>query len=159
MDDISISRKTALMGAGLAIAMIVMAYAVFSAPAPAANAASPAAVFADSGSQGGPVATAGAPAGAGAQGAGVQDIYIKALGSGAYDRQEVTVNKGVPVRLHFSAEPNAGCGRAFYIYGLDVRAISKSGEEDVVDFIPPEAGTYEYNCGMRMWRPGRLVVV
>jgi len=88
-----------------------------------------------------------------------QDVYIRALNTGSYDKQEVTVKKGIPVRLHFTADPDAGCGRQMVIYGLNVRAISKNGEENIVDFTPQDAGTYEYNCGMRMWRPGRLVVV
>lgn len=90
---------------------------------------------------------------------GPQEIYIKALSNGAYDRQEITVKKGIPVRLHFTAEPNAGCGRQMVIYGLNVQAISRSGEEAVVDFTPEKEGVYEYNCGMRMWKPGKLVVV
>ncbi|HSB46470.1 MAG TPA: cupredoxin domain-containing protein [Candidatus Bilamarchaeum sp.] len=89
----------------------------------------------------------------------VQDIYIKALSDGTYDRNEVTVKKGTPVRLHFTADPNAGCGRQLVIYGMNIRASSLNGEEGVVDFIPQAEGTYEYSCGMRMWGPGKLVVV
>lgn len=91
--------------------------------------------------------------------AAVQDIYIRALSTYSYDTEEITVKKGIPVRLHFSADDGAGCGRAFYIYGLGVKAVSRGGEEQVVDFTPDAAGTYEYNCGMRMFSPGRLVVV
>ncbi|MEM2963126.1 MAG: cupredoxin domain-containing protein [Candidatus Anstonellales archaeon] len=89
----------------------------------------------------------------------VQDIYIRALSTGRYDKDRIEVKKGVPVRLHFSADKNAGCGRQLVIYGLNVRAISKSGEEQIVDFIPNREGTFEYNCGMRMFRGGKLVVV
>ncbi len=88
-----------------------------------------------------------------------QDIFIKAKNDGTYDKAEVTVKAGSPVRLHFTADTDAGCGRQMVIYGLNIRAVSTNGEEDVVDFIPQQAGTYEYNCGMRMWRAGRLVVV
>lgn len=90
---------------------------------------------------------------------GVQDIYIKALGTGTYDKTSVTVKKGVPVKLHFSAEKNAGCGRAMVIYGLNVKAISRGDEEQVVEFTPQKEGTYEYNCGMRMFRGGKLRVI
>lgn len=88
----------------------------------------------------------------------VQDIYIRALSTGSYDKQEVTVKKGMPVRLHFTADPDAGCGRQIVLYGLDVKAVSRNGEEGTADFTPAEAGTYEYNCGMRMWKPGKLIV-
>ncbi|MFH0885376.1 MAG: cupredoxin domain-containing protein [Candidatus Micrarchaeota archaeon] len=89
----------------------------------------------------------------------VQDIYIKAKNDGTYDKAELTVNAGSPVRLHFTADPDAGCGRQMVIYGLNIKAKSLNGEENVVDFIPKQAGTYGYNCGMRMWRAGKLVVV
>jgi hypothetical protein len=100
------------------------------------------------------------PSGSGIQGVqnAPQDIYIRALADRTYDKQEIDVKKGVPIRLHFTADPNAGCGRQMVVYGLDVKVLSKNGEEDVVEFTPQDAGAYEYNCGMRMWRPGRLVV-
>jgi heme/copper-type cytochrome/quinol oxidase subunit 2 len=88
-----------------------------------------------------------------------QDIYIRALSNGKYDKQEITVEKGIPVRLHFTADPDAGCGRQMVIYGMDVRVVSIGGAEDVVEFTPQKAGSYEYNCGMRMWQPGTLKVV
>lgn len=87
-----------------------------------------------------------------------QDIYIRALSGRTYSTQEIHVTKGVPVRLHFTADTNAGCGRQMVVYGLGVSAVSRNGEESVVEFTPQEAGTYEYNCGMRMWQPGRLIV-
>lgn len=88
-----------------------------------------------------------------------QDIYLKALAGGTYDKREITVKKGVPVKLHFTADKDAGCGRQLVVYGLNVNAISKNGEENVVQFTPQKTGSFEYNCGMRMFRPGKLVVV
>ncbi|VVB66338.1 Cupredoxin-like domain protein [Candidatus Gugararchaeum adminiculabundum] len=90
--------------------------------------------------------------------AGAQDIYIRALANGQYDNMQVTVKKGTPVRLHFTADPSAGCGRYFKIYGLGVDARSNSGEEQVVEFTPTAEGTYDYSCGMRMWGPGKFTV-
>ena len=148
MEGIAIQKTTLLAFAGLVLAVAFGAIIVFSSPGtpgPDRQAA-------------GPVADAAENGVAGGYDAGPQDIYIRALSNGGYDRQEITVNGGVPVRLHFSAEPNAGCGRQLVIYGLGVQAVSRSGEEAVVDFTP-EKGVYEYNCGMRMWRPGKLVVV
>ena len=66
------------------------------------------------------------------------------------------VRKGVPVRLHFTAI-NAGCGSQLVIYGMNVKALSR-GQETVVEFTPEKEGTFEYNCGMRMFDPGRFVV-
>ncbi len=143
MEGITIQKTTALLVVGLALAILLGAYVAFSAP--------------QQGSSGTTVNGNGGVQGAGAAGA-AQDIYIRALSNGAYDKQEITVKAGVPVRLHFTADPNAGCGRQLVIYGLNVKALSRNGEEDVVDFNPAQAGTFEYNCGMRMWQPGRLIV-
>lgn len=88
----------------------------------------------------------------------VQDIYIKALASFEYDVTEITVKKGIPVRLHFTADPSVGCGRQMVIYGLDVSTTSRQGEESIVEFTPEKEGVYEYSCGMRMMPPGKLIV-
>jgi plastocyanin domain-containing protein len=86
---------------------------------------------------------------------------VKALGGsnfGKYDVNELRVKAGVPVRLHFTAEPTAGCGRMLVIYGLNVRVTSTNGEEEIAEFTPTQAGTYDYSCGMRMFGPGKFIV-
>ncbi|HLD59586.1 MAG TPA: cupredoxin domain-containing protein [Candidatus Bilamarchaeaceae archaeon] len=88
----------------------------------------------------------------------IQDIYIRALASFEYDVTEITVKKGIPVRLHFTADPKVGCGMQIVIYGLDVSTISRQGKESVVEFVPEKEGVYEYSCGMRMMPPGKLIV-
>ncbi len=155
-NDIEISKTTALLMAGLFLAIVVGGYVVFGAgSSPAASGA--AGGFAGSGGAqpgavGQPDAGNGQPSAA-----GVQDVYIKALGTGSYDNSQVTVKKGIPVRLHFSAQANAGCGRAFYLDGFNVKLISYSGEEQVATFTPQQEGTFAYHCGMNMFR-GRMVV-
>ena len=86
----------------------------------------------------------------------VHEVYLNINLSG-YDKSQITVRRGVPVRLHFTAH-NAGCGNQLVIYGLGVNAVSR-GEEQIVEFTPEKEGTYEYNCGMRMFPPGKLIVV
>ena len=44
------------------------------------------------------------------------------------------------------------------IYGMGISATSNNGEEDVVEFVPQQEGTYQISCGMRMWGPAQLVV-
>ncbi len=146
LENITIQKTTLMAFAGLTLIGLLGAYVILSSPA--SYAAPP-----ENDAQGNP---GGGEAGSAPS--GTQDIYIKALSNGAYDKQEVKVQKGLPVRLHFSAEPNAGCGRQLVIYGLNVQAISRSGEESVVDFTPQKEGIFEYNCGMRMWRAGKLIV-
>ncbi len=90
--------------------------------------------------------------------AAVQDVYMRALSTGAYDKGAVTVQKGIPVRLHFSADRNAGCGKVLVMRNFNVRLTSLNGEEKVAEFTPQEAGNYEYACTMRMFR-GTMQVV
>jgi plastocyanin domain-containing protein len=146
-NEIEISRTTGLLLAGLFFAIIIGGFVVFGAGARAPGAGTEAATY------------AGQPQGGGqaAAGAQVQDIYIKALGTGAYDNPQVTVRKGIPVKLHFSAEASAGCGRALYLDGFNVQLVSRSGEEQMAEFTPEKEGTYAYHCGMNMFR-GRMVV-
>ncbi|MEW6721756.1 MAG: cupredoxin domain-containing protein [Candidatus Micrarchaeota archaeon] len=139
-NDISIN-KTTLMLSALLLALLAGAYVVFAG-----------------GGQPGP-STDGEPSGATQpppSAGGVQEVYLKATGDG-YDKSEIVVKKGQPVRLHFTAI-DAGCGAQLVIYGTDVRAISKNGQETVVEFTPDKEGTFEFNCGMKMFPPGRFVV-
>ena len=90
--------------------------------------------------------------------AGVQEVYLKALGTGVYDKQKITVKRGVPVKLHFSAEPNSGCGKFLIMQKFGVQLLSRNGEEQVAQFTPQETGTFEYSCSMRMF-VGKMEVV
>ncbi len=172
MGDITISKTTAILAIALLAVVIVGSYLLFAnanntvpctsatpgAPCPAtANAVGTANSNNDnSGNSGsGATPTANQPGQAAQQ---AQDVYIKATAYG-YDKSEVTVKKGIPVRLHFTAI-NAGCGSYLKIYGMNNVAVqSKNGQEAIVEFTPDTAGTYEYNCGMRMFPPGKFVVV
>jgi hypothetical protein len=140
-DSIRISRTTAMLVAGFMLAIVIGGYAVAAAPvqkqAPAAAGNTAAAL--PGGSQ-----------------TAAQDVYLTATSSG-YDRSQITVRKGIPVRLHFTAI-NAGCGSYLVIYGMGVNVLSKNNAEAVVEFTPQAEGTFEYNCGMRMFPPGRFVV-
>jgi hypothetical protein len=82
---------------------------------------------------------------------GVQDIYLRALDAGVYDKPTVKVRANEPVRVHFSADPRAGCGRAFIMRDFGVQLVSRNGEEQVAEFTP-KPGKYEYSCSMRMFR-------
>ena len=138
-DSIQIQKNIIFLFAGLVLVFAVGAYIVFGSGVQTSYSQQPTA------------------AGNGVQ--DIQDIYIKALRNGEYDNMQLTVKKGVPVRVHFSTEGKVGCGAQLVIYGLNVRAISRDGSEQVAEFTPQQTGTYDYSCGMYMWGPGKLVVV
>ncbi len=87
-----------------------------------------------------------------------QDVYVKALADGTYDKSEIRVKAGVPVRLHFSTEPQVGCGQELVIRGLNVRLLGYPDRDSVIEFTPTQPGRYPYSCGMGMWSPGVLIV-
>lgn len=88
---------------------------------------------------------------------GIQEISIRALDTGRYDKQEIRVRKGVPVRVSFSADQYAGCGRLLVMPDFGVRLVVRGSETVTATFTPTQAGTYAYRCGMNMFR-GRLIV-
>ena len=157
MDEIKIQKTTLMLLAGLALAIMAGGYIVF-ANAPGTtdgNAAGTAAADLGSAPPPGPLPPQNAPAPVSAP--QVQDVYVKALSTGTYDKTEVAVQKGVPVRFHFSAESGAGCGRVLVMEEFGVSLVSRNGGEQVAEFTPQDAGTYEYHCGMHMF-VGRMVV-
>lgn len=89
---------------------------------------------------------------------GVQKVSVRALGTGRYDHPQITVVKGVPVELSFSAEPSAGCGHQFVMRDFGVSLSVQNGETKTARFTPTQAGNFEYSCAMRMFR-GTLTVI
>jgi plastocyanin domain-containing protein len=95
--------------------------------------------------------TAKAAVGAG----GVQEVRIRV--EGGYEPAEVTVKRGVPVRMLFDRQEASGCSEELVLPDFGVRRFLAPFEETVVELTPEEAGRYEFTCGMGMLR-GRLVV-
>ena len=87
-----------------------------------------------------------------------QEISIRATSAGTYDNSYITVKKGVPVKLNFSADPASGCGRMLLMRDFGVQLLSKNGETQSAFFTPQKEGRYEFSCSMRMFR-GTLEVV
>jgi heme/copper-type cytochrome/quinol oxidase subunit 2 len=141
-NEITMNKTTMFLLAGLFLAIVVGGYVVFGQGS--ATTIAPSQPAPDQ---------PGAPQ---APAAGVQDVYLKAT-AGGYDKSEITVKNGIPVRFHFTAQ-NAGCGSQLIIYGMNVKVISQNGQENVVEFTPNKEGTFEYNCGMKMFPPGKFVV-
>ncbi|MFA6329415.1 MAG: cupredoxin domain-containing protein [Candidatus Micrarchaeia archaeon] len=104
-----------------------------------------------------PTATASAVPTATPTPGNVQVISIRALANGQYDHEQITVNAGTPVRLDFSAEANAGCGKQLVMRDFGVSLISRNGETVSATFTPKAPGTFTYQCGMGMWT-GTLIV-
>jgi len=95
-----------------------------------------------------PINAGGTPA----AGTSVQEVSLRALGTGLYDKSTINVKAGQMVKFDFSAEPSAGCGRQLIIDKVGVNLVSRNGETVTATFTPPSPGNYNYHCGMNMFR-------
>lgn len=86
---------------------------------------------------------------------GVQEVSLNA-GSYGYDKTEIRVKKGIPVKFSFSADSGAGCGRMLLIRDFGVR-LTSNGDVQVAQFTPTVSGRFPYSCPMNMFR-GVLIV-
>jgi len=87
---------------------------------------------------------------------GVQVVNVRGLSYG-YSVNSFQVKKGVPVRIMFSAEPTAGCGRQFIMRDFGVNVVAPEGSEVPVEFTPDKEGVFNYRCSMNMFR-GKMTV-
>ena len=141
-NEIKIQKNTSILLVGLLLAIVFGGYLVFGA------------THANTQSTG---VTVQPPSTIGNQpSGGIQEVYLKATAYG-YDKNEIIVKKGIPVKFHFTAQ-NAGCGSYMQIRGLNVHAQSRNGQEDIIEFTPQQEGTYQYTCGMGMFPPGNFIV-
>ncbi|MDP3741698.1 MAG: cupredoxin domain-containing protein [Candidatus Micrarchaeota archaeon] len=88
---------------------------------------------------------------------GVQELRLYASSSG-YSVSAFTVKKGVPVRILFSADQYAGCGKQLLIPAFGVNKIIQGSEESTIEFTPDKEGTFPYRCSMNMFK-GTMTVI
>ncbi len=89
---------------------------------------------------------------------GKQDIYLKATQYGTYSPGTLKVKKGIPVRIHFSADFGAGCGHAIIIPEYNIRTNAPGEGETLLEFTPLNVGTFPFHCSMKMFN-GTIEVV
>src|SRR5665647_301377 len=87
---------------------------------------------------------------------GVQVVRIKVQGGYSPDLVEVT--RGVPVRIEFDRQEAGDCSSRVVMPDFKVNQMLPAYQTTTVEFVPGEAGTFGFACGMNMLR-GRLVVV
>ena len=86
---------------------------------------------------------------------GHQEAMI--LVKGGYTPDVVVVQHGKPVRLNFRREETASCSEMVLFPDFDKSAQLPTGETVAVEFVPQDAGEYEFACQMGMLR-GKLIV-
>lgn len=86
---------------------------------------------------------------------GTQEITVQVRGG--YSPSTIRVKKGAPVRLTFDRQESSGCSEEVVLGDFGIRKFLPAHEKTAIEFVPEEAGTYEFTCGMSMLR-GRIVV-
>ena len=86
---------------------------------------------------------------------GHQEVMI--LVKGGYTPDVIVVEKGRPVRLNFRREETASCSEMVLLPDFELSAQLPVGETVAVEFVPQEAGEFEFACQMGLLR-GKLIV-
>ena len=82
---------------------------------------------------------------------GVQEIRLHASPDG-YSVPLFTVKKGIPLRILFSADQYAGCGKQLLIPAFGVNKIIQGSEEASIEFTPDKEGAFPFRCSMNMFK-------
>lgn len=99
------------------------------------------------------VKTKGVRAGVTSGGYQEQMVLVK----GGYTPDVIVVERGKPVRLNFVRQESASCSEMVMLPAFNKSANLPEGETVPVEFLPKEAGEYEFQCQMGMLR-GKLIV-
>jgi plastocyanin domain-containing protein len=87
--------------------------------------------------------------------AGYQEQMV--LVKGGYTPDVIVVERGKPVRLNFVRQESASCSEMVLLPAFNKSAQLPEGQTVPIEFLPAEAGEYEFACQMGMFR-GRVIV-
>ena len=87
--------------------------------------------------------------------AGVQQVDI--LVKGGYSPNVIEVERGKPVQLNFYRDEEGTCSEELLLPDFNIRRDLAPFKTTAIEFLPKQAGTFEFTCGMHMLR-GSLVV-
>ncbi|GAA4346275.1 cupredoxin domain-containing protein [Hymenobacter saemangeumensis] len=87
---------------------------------------------------------------------GVQQVDITV--KGGYSPDVIEVKKGQPVQLNFYRDEESSCSEELLLPDFQIRRELPAFQTTAVEFLPQQAGKFEFTCGMHMLR-GSIVVV
>ena len=87
--------------------------------------------------------------------AGVQQVDI--MVKGGYSPNVIEVEHGKPVQLNFYRDEESTCSEELLLPDFNIRRDLAPFKTTAIEFLPKQAGTFEFTCGMHMLR-GSLVV-
>jgi len=86
---------------------------------------------------------------------GIQEVTV--LVKGAYDPSHISVQSGIPVRIHFNRQEDAECSRFVTFDGLNMRKDLGAFAITDVEFTPKHKGEISFTCDMGMYQ-GKIIV-
>ena len=87
--------------------------------------------------------------------AGYQEQMV--LVKGGYTPDVIVVERAKPVRLNFVRQESAACSEMVLLPAFNKSAKLPEGQTVPIEFMPAEAGEYEFACQMGMFR-GKIIV-
>jgi plastocyanin domain-containing protein len=86
---------------------------------------------------------------------GMQEVTV--VVQGGYSPSEVRVRRGGPVRIVFDRRETSGCTEEVVFPDFGIRRFLPPERKTAVELTPPGTGSYEFACGMGMFR-GKVIV-
>ena len=87
---------------------------------------------------------------------GVQEVTVTV--DGGYDPSHIVVQAGQPVRLHFFRKDPSSCLEEVRFPDFRIAQALPVNQTTPIEFTPTQPGSYEFACGMNMFR-GTVEVV
>ncbi len=78
------------------------------------------------------------------------------LVKGGYTPDVIVVERGKPVRLNFVRQESASCSEMVLLPAFNKSTNLPEGQTVAVEFLPKDAGEYEFQCQMGMLR-GKII--
>src|ERR1041385_8953256 len=93
------------------------------------------------------------PGGPGA--GGIQEVTV--VVHGGYSPDEVRVRQGAPLRIVFDRRETSGCTEEVVFPDFAIHRFLPPERKTPIEIVPPAPGSYEFTCGMGMFR-GKVIV-
>jgi plastocyanin domain-containing protein len=81
---------------------------------------------------------------------GIQDVSIAV--DGGYEPSRIVVKAGQPVRLNFLRRDPSSCLEEVRLPDFRIAQLLPLNQVITVEFTPSKPGSYEFTCGMNMFR-------
>lgn len=82
--------------------------------------------------------------------AGIQEVTV--MVDGGYEPSQIVVQAGQPVRLKFDRKDPSSCLEEVRLPEFRIAKMLPLNQTTAIEFTPEQPGSYEFTCGMNMFR-------